>query len=98
MDSRKAGAVALSIVAVCCRVLAVALCALTVALCFNGVPSRLNIVAFVVDLTRALPDVIAGYGLIPTPFGGVFRFDFALMATSLFCIDYACARLSRVLR
>lgn len=98
MDVRNAGAVALSIVSVACRVLAIALCALAVALCFNGISTKLGIVSFVVELTQALPDVIAGYGLIATPFGGVFRFDFLLMAIVLFIIDYACARIARSLR
>ena len=90
--------------AVACRVLgwglwacAVALCALTVILCFNGLAARLDIVGFVVDLTRALPELISGYGVIATPFGGVFRLDFALMAALLFALDWACARGSRAL-
>ena len=98
MDLRKAGAVALTIISVACRVLAIALCALAIVLCFNGISTRLGIVSFVVELTQALPDVIAGYGLIATPFGGVFRFDFLLMAIVLFVIDYACARVARELR
>ena len=69
MAARKAGALALTIVAVCCRVLAWALCALTVLLCFSGVSTKLRLVNLVVDLTQALPALIAGYGLVPTPIG-----------------------------
>lgn len=98
MDSRRAGAIALTVVGVACRIIALALCVLTVALCFNGVATKLNIVTFVVELTQSLPDVIAGYGLIATPFGGVFRFDFACMAVVFFALDYLCARLARSLR
>lgn len=98
MDSRKAGAIALSLIGMACRFIAIVLCCLTVALCFNGMATTFNIVTFVVELTQALPDIIAGYGLIPTPFGGVFRFDFACMAVVFFLIDYACARASRTLR
>ena len=43
-------------------------------------------------LAIMLPSLIAGYGLIPSPFGGVFRFDFALSAALLFLIDYALQR------
>lgn len=98
MQASKAGAIALSILSIACRILALCLCVLTVALCFSGVTTALGIVNFIVDLTQALPDVIAGYGLIPTPFGGVFRFDFVLMALMLFGIDYICARLSWKIR
>lgn len=97
MDERRAGAIALKIVGAACRVIAWTLCALTVALCFNGVVTRLNIVSFIVDVTQVLPDLIAGYGLIPTPFGGVFRFDFACMAVMFFLVDYACGRIANLL-
>lgn len=98
MDMRNAGAVALSIVSIACRLLALSLCVLSVVLCFPGISSRLGIVSFVVELTQALPDVIAGYGLIATPFGGVFRFDFLLMTIVLFVVDYVCARIAYGLR
>lgn len=98
MDERRAAAIVFAILGVACRIIAIVLCVLTVALCFNGVVTRLNIVAFIVDLTQALPDVIAGYGLIPTPFGGVFRFDFACMVVVFFGIDYACSRVAGLLR
>ena len=98
MEARRAGAVACNILSYACRALAWALSVLTVALCFSGIAARLNIVTLVLELAQALPDVIAGYGLIPTPFGGVFRFDFALMALALFLLDYAFARISRTLR
>lgn len=98
MDSRKALAVALTLLGFAFRLFALVLCALTVILCFNGVATMLGIVEFVVDLTQALPGIIAGYGLIPTPFGGVFRFDFAVMAVVCFALDYALARISRSIR
>ena len=98
MDLRRAGAIALSIIAVAFRLAAVAMCAITVVLCFSGLSARLNMVGFVVDLSRTMPAIIAGYGVITSPFGGVFRFDFALVAAALFLLDYACCRASRVLR
>lgn len=98
MGTRKAAAIALSIIGIAFRAIAIILCVLTVALCFNGVTAKFNIVGLIVDITRALPDVIAGYGLIPTPLGGVFRLDFALMAVISFLLDYVCARLSRLMR
>lgn len=98
MDSRRALAVALSLLGFAFRLFALVLCALTVVLCFNGVATMLGIVNLVVDLTRALPDIIAGYGLIPTPFGGVFRFDFAVVAVMCFFADYLLGRISRTIR
>ncbi len=98
MAARRAGALALTIAAVCCRVLAWALCALTVLLCFSGVSTKLRLVNLVVDLTQALPALIAGYGLVPTPMGGVFRLDFAFVAAGLFVVDYICVRAARLIR
>lgn len=98
MQGRRAGAVALMVVAWAARVCAVALCALTIVLCFSGLSAHLNLVGFVVDLSRALPSVIAGYGLVATPMGGVFRLDFAIVAGLLFLLDYLCTRISRALR
>ena len=74
------------------------MCLITILLCFPGVSAKLNLVGFIVDLSRAVPSVLAGYGVIASPFGGVFRFDFALVAFLFFVIDYVCIRLSRTLR
>ncbi len=98
MDLRRALAVALSLLGFAFRLFALGLCVLTVVLCFNGFATMLGIVNFVVDLTRALPDIIAGYGLIPTPFGGVFRFDFAVVAAVCFFVDYLLGRISQTIR
>lgn len=98
MQARKAGAIALMVVAWAARLAGIALSALTVILCFSGLSAQLNMVGLVIDLSRALPGVIAGYGVITTPFGGVFRLDFALAAAALLLADYACCRLARALR
>ena len=98
MDLRIAGAVALTVFSYIARACAILLGLLTVLLCFPGVAVRLNIMGLVMDLTQALPDVIAGYGLITSPFGGVFRFDFALAMVFLLAVDYAAQRAARALR
>lgn len=98
MQMRKAAAIACSILSIVSRLCGVALCLLAVLLCFPGVASRLNLVSFIIDLSSALPNVIAGYGLIPSPFGGVFRFDYAICAVVLFLLDYALSRASHRLR
>lgn len=98
MDARRAGAVALTLLSYAFRVLAILACILTVFLCFGGLATRLNIASAVVDLSQVLPAVIAGYGVVASPFGGVFRLDFALTAMVLFALDYICARAARALR
>ena len=98
MDVRKAGAVALKVLAYALRLMALALCALVVLLCFSGLSARLGIVGFVTDLSRDIPSIISGYGVVSSPFGGVFRLDFALVAVALFVLDYLCCRASAALR
>lgn len=98
MDARKAIAVALNIFAFIMRICAIALCIIIVLLCIPGAVSALGLVGFVVDLSHALPSIIAGYGVIVSPFGGVFRFDYLIMALLLFLIDWICVRLARRLR
>ena len=98
MDLHRAAAIACSILAYILRALAIALGILTVILCFPSIGARLNLTGLVIDLTRALPDVISGYGLITSPFGGVFRFDFAFTMLVLFALDYLFQRISHSLR
>ncbi|MDY2777785.1 MAG: hypothetical protein SOU51_05350, partial [Collinsella sp.] len=90
MDARRAIAIALSVIAVALRILGALMSALTVILCFSGLSARLNIVGLVIDISRLIPDLIAGYGVITSPFGGVFRLDFALVALIFFLLDYLC--------
>ena len=63
MNSRKAAAVAMSIIAIACRICGIFMSAMTVLLCFSGLTAKLQIVGFVVELSRALPSAIAGYGV-----------------------------------
>lgn len=98
MNSRNAGAIALNILAYAFRLCGIFMCLVTVLLCFPGISAKLNLVGFIVDLSRVLPTAIAGYGVITSPFGGVFRFDFAVIAFLLFLLDFLCIRGSRNLR
>ena len=79
MNSRKAAAVAMSVIAIACRICGIFMSAMTVLLCFSGLTTKLQIVGFVVELSRALPSAIAGYGVITSPFGGVFRLDWSCL-------------------
>lgn len=98
MDARKALAVALNILAYILRFCAIVLCLLVIILCFSGMVSRLGLVNFIIDLSRALPQVIAGWGVMASPFGGIFRLDFTIVAAVCFLLDFICVRISRSLR
>ena len=98
MDYRKAAAIACSLISWVCRISGIVLCGITVVLCFGGIAARLGLVSYVIEFSRLLPDVIAGYGVLPTPFGGVFRMDFALSAFALFTIDFAAQKVSERIR
>ena len=98
MNGRKAGALALTIVAWALRLCGLALTAIVVVLMFSGAAARLGIVNLVIDISRVIPSAIAGYGLVATPMGGVFRLDFAIVAVALFVLDYLCSRIARALR
>ena len=49
-------------------------------------------------MKTTLPSSIAGYGVITSPFGGVFRLDYAIVAVILFVADYLLTRASRRVR
>ncbi len=98
MDSRNAGAIALTIISYALRACGIFMCLVTIVLCFPGVTAKLNLVGFVVELSRTVPNAIAGYGLVASPFGGVFRLDFALVAAVCFGADWACIRAANRLR
>lgn len=98
MEARKAAAVALNICAYAFRIIGIALCALVIMLCFPGIVNQLGLTGLVIDLSRVLPSVIAGWGVIVSPFGGVFRFDFLIVGIVFFVFDFACSRISRAVR
>ena len=98
MQARRAGAIALTIISWGLRICAIGLCILTAALCFSSLSSLAVVAELAADLAHALPTQIAGYGLVSTPFGGVFRLDFAVLALLLFAIDYLCIRIADALR
>ncbi len=98
MDVRKAGAIACNVLSIVARLCGIVLCIFTIMLCFPGLIAKLKLVDIVFDLAGALPSIIAGYGLIPSPMGGVFRFDFALTAAIFLLLDYALQLASRKLR
>ena len=67
MNSRKAAAVAMSIIAIACRICGIFMSAMTVLLCFSGLTAKLQIVGFVVELSRALPSASPAMASSPHP-------------------------------
>ena len=90
MQVRSAAYIVLTVLAWALRACAIGLCAITVCLCSSSLASLSWVSGLATQLAYALPASIAGYGLIASPFGGVFRLDFALLALLLFFGDFAC--------
>ena len=88
----------LTILSWAARIGAIAICLLTALLCFGGLTAHLGLASLTLAVAQALPEAIAGFGLLATPFGGIFRSDFALSALGLFCIDWLCSQLASLLR
>ena len=88
----------LRVVALACRVAAWALVALTVADAFLGVGARTWLLSVNGAVSRLVPGPLAGLFVFQTPFGGVFRGDFALLAIILLVIDWLLVRVSASLR
>ena len=72
-------------------VVCVALLVLTAVLLFSQVAIALRVAPIALAVTRALPGWLAFWGVLSSPFGGVFRTDFVLVALAA----YAVARILR---
>ena len=79
------------------RIAAILLSGLVVILCL-GTATNLGVVGVIMTLNGMVPSAISGLLVIPTPLGGAFRGDFALLAIALFVVDWACMRISSALR
>ena len=91
MPVRNAAHIFLRIIALALRAGALVLCALTACLTTSSLAALPPVAELAVQLAYALPAAVAGYGLIASPFGGVFRLDFALLAALLFLLDFGCS-------
>lgn len=80
------------------RICAWVVCAITILSCFNLI-YRFAPVASVLGVVQgATPGVLVGRLSLETPFGGLFRGDFAVVALCLFVLDWVCLRVSANLR
>lgn len=85
------------VVAYLARIAAILLSALVVILCL-GTATNLGVVGVIMSLNGMVPSAISGMLVIPTPLGGAFRGDFALLAIALFVVDWASMRIASALR
>ncbi len=80
-----------------CRLAAIVLAVLVVMGCFSFA-YRLRVVELSAMVAEALPAFVSGLYVINTPFGGVFRGDFALVSVTLFVLDWILLRVRYSLR
>lgn len=79
------------------RLAALGLVALVVVNCLT-MGNRVAIMRITAQVAQLLPRSLAGLYVIDSPFGGVFRGDFAIAAVVLFVLDWIVARIRRRLR
>lgn len=79
------------------RLAALGLVALVVVNCFT-MGNRVAIMRLTAQVSQLLPRSLAGLYVLDSPFGGVFRGDFAIAAVVLFVLDWIVARVRRRLR
>lgn len=80
------------------RLAAIGLCALVVLMAAPSLVGRLSLLRVVDVVTSVMPAQLAGVLVIPTPFDGAFRGDFAIAAFGLFVIEWLFTRLRARLR
>lgn len=88
----------LVVVAVALRLVAILLCCLVVADALFAGEFRVALLGLNGTLTSLIPAPLSGSCVFQTPFGGVFRGDFAIAAIMLFVIDWLISRASTSLR
>ena len=94
---RKALSLALYIVACLAVVLCLALLALCAVLLFNSVAVALHAAPVALAVTQRLPSWLAFWGVLPSPFGGLFRTDFFVLAIVLLIGAKVVRRIARLL-
>lgn len=85
---------ALRLISLACRCLAWALVALVVADALLPAGPRSLLLPLNGAVSACVPAPLSGLFVFPTPFGGAFRGDFAILAVVLLVIDWLVARLS----
>ncbi len=85
----------LYIIACACVVVSIVLLLVTAALLVSDVAVTLRVAPLALDITRLLPDFLQYWSVISSPFGGVFRTDFAVVALVFFILAALIRRIAR---
>lgn len=80
---------ALYILSCACLAASLLLLALTASLLSTQVALALHVAPVALALTQLLPAPLCFWGVVASPFGGVFRTDFAIVAIVLFILARA---------
>lgn len=97
-SNNEATVMALRVIAVICRVCAIAASVVVMAATL-GLATRLPVLGQIYHLLMVLtPPGVFGILCVATPFGGMFRGDFAVVSVALFVIDWVCLRIAASLR
>ena len=75
------------------RLLAIAFCCLVVLMAIPALGDRATLVQISSFVTSLVPSSLSGVLVLPTPFGGAFRGDFALAAFLVYIVDWALTNL-----
>ena len=92
---RRIASLALYIVACALLACCLLLLALTLVLLFSQVALALGAAPLAMSVTRALPAWLAMLGVVASPFGGVFRTDFLIVAVALLVAAKIVRRLAK---
>ncbi|MBS5449683.1 MAG: hypothetical protein KHY83_01220 [Coriobacteriia bacterium] len=92
---RHALSVALYVLACALLVGSLLMLLLVVTLLFAGVALTLGITPLAIEITRAIPASLAMFGVVASPFGGVFRTDFLIVAVVLLVAAKIAHRLAK---
>ena len=86
---RSAASAPLIVTILLLRLLAIAFCALVVLMAIPSLGDRAVMVSLSSAAGTIVPQSLSGILVIPTPFGGAFRGDFALAALLVYLVDWA---------
>lgn len=95
---RRLSAGSLRVLSLACRALAWALVALVVADALLPAGPRSLFLSLNTMASSLVPGALSGLFVFPTPFGGAFRGDFAVLAIVLLVVDWTLFRLAASLR
>ncbi len=91
--TRRAASAPLLFAILCLRLVAIAFCCLVVLMAVPSLGDRAAMVRISSAAASLVPSALSGILVLPTPFGGAFRGDFALAAFVVYLLDWALTNL-----